>query len=693
MLVLDRLRAEQKIGAERYDAVRDYATRRSIRVEEAVLRVGGIEESDLLGFIAGLFGTRFVTTEKLARLRVSRGLLDRLPCRVAEQLDVFPIRYSSASNVFGVVAADVSDAGLAKQVQLVTGLPRVEVFVARPAAVHAAIRKHYYGDPQPFRQLVTTSGLSDVTTESVVGIPIRLDEPEAPFDAGELLRSSGAAREEAPAEPPAATDTRDADDDAAETPIPLERRLRRGKEGDEAADTGQGASPKREPASHTLPPDAVGLSAEGHLEMVKSFVMLLEQREGAARAHSAQVARMCRRLCDRMGLSAAQRYAITVAAYLHHIGKGSAEYTLSPLNVARYPEHRTMARASFRAPLRLFGASSLSPETAAAIEHMYECYGGGGFPDGLTGGDIPLGARILSVAATYVDLTMSKRNAYRRKLTPEQACGGLEERQGRLFDPTVVGLLSHLVLREDRGGVETMPRVLVVEADPEEAAALELRLIERGCAVTVARSVQMAAEAIAEGDVALVITELTIDRPHDGFELLEALHGEPATREVPVMVLTGESGQAHVLRAFELGVVDYVVKPAAAQVVSAKVTQVLEWAKRRQSGRGVSGSLQEMALPDVIQILAHGRKTGRLTVRNRDREGVVSFVEGEVYDAAYGTERGADAFYDILALVDGEFELDPTFRATTNVIQASTEALLLEAMRRFDERDRAHGSP
>ena len=174
---------------------------------------------------------------------------------------------------------------------------------------------------------------------------------------------------------------------------------------------------------------------------------------------------------------------------------------------------------------------------------------------------------------------------------------------------------------------------------------------------------------------------------------IEALHGEPATREVPVMVLTGESGQAHVLRAFELGVVDYVVKPAAAQVVSAKVTQVLEWAKRRQSGRGVSGSLQEMALPDVIQILAHGRKTGRLTVRNRDREGVVSFVEGEVYDAAYGTERGADAFYDILALVDGEFELDPTFRATTNVIQASTEALLLEAMRRFDERDRAHGSP
>jgi hypothetical protein len=61
-------------------------------------------------------------------------------------------------------------------------------------------------------------------------------------------------------------------------------------------------------------------------------------------------------------------------------------------------------------------------------------------------------------------------------------------------------------------------------------------------------------------------------------------------------------------------------------------------------------------------------------------------VEGMVVNATWGKLRGEDAFYAMLALKDGEFAFDPGFRAEEVVISASPESLLLEGMRRLDER-------
>ena len=103
---------------------------------------------------------------------------------------------------------------------------------------------------------------------------------------------------------------------------------------------------------------------------------------------------------------------------------------------------------------------------------------------------------------------------------------------------------------------------------------------------------------------------------------------------------------------------------------------------------GVTGTLREMSLPDVIQILSNGRKSGRLQLRAGGKNGEVQFGEGMIYDAKFGDVAGADAFYAMLALTDGEFALDPTFKPTSNKINLPTESLLLEGMRRLDEAQR-----
>jgi hypothetical protein len=102
----------------------------------------------------------------------------------------------------------------------------------------------------------------------------------------------------------------------------------------------------------------------------------------------------------------------------------------------------------------------------------------------------------------------------------------------------------------------------------------------------------------------------------------------------------------------------------------------------------VNGSLTEMALPDVVQILYHGRKSGKLTIHSDGKRGEVQFCDGQIYDASFGEAAHEEAFYEMLCLSTGDFELDTNFRPGERKIELGPESLLLEGMRRLDESGR-----
>jgi hypothetical protein len=92
-----------------------------------------------------------------------------------------------------------------------------------------------------------------------------------------------------------------------------------------------------------------------------------------------------------------------------------------------------------------------------------------------------------------------------------------------------------------------------------------------------------------------------------------------------------------------------------------------------------------MGLPEIVQVLWHGRKTGSLRIRSGKSTGEIHFVDGSLYNALWENVRGEEAVYAMLALKQGDFSLDPNVRAPQRLIQGSPEALLLEGMRRLDE--------
>lgn len=641
MRLLERLVADKLVTPEQQEAALNLAARSGDRIEEILLEMKALEEAQLLKFLASLHRTRFVSTEKLAKAEINRPTLDKVPKKLAERDCVFPVLYDTQTATLSVVTPDPDNAAMLQDVQLASGVKDVRAFVGRPRAVRAAIQKAYNGDIHAFATLDRDAHAQFSTMLNVFERNLVSEES--------MALAVG----------------KDAVGERVFSGADLERGGKPGQSGGK------------------------GVTDVAFLETLNVLVTLLENGRQDLRGHSAQVARLMKKIGERIGVSEVSRAAMQVAGFLHDIGKMGA-YHLTCLNVAEYEGHRTSATKLYKAPLRLLEAVNLPTEVVQTIEHMYERYDGQGLPDRTAGKDIPLGARLLAIADTYADLTQNPRNPFRKALRPAQACEVLERYKGTIFDPNLVDLFKHTVTGEDLKArlLANRHRALLLDPDPEDTTVLELRMIEQGFEVMLSRTAEQAQKMLEKGDIEIVISEIDLP-PTDGFELLAAVRQKPWGQKLPWVFVTSRSGRADAQKAFELGAADFMTKPLAADVLVAKLRQILEReASRGGASRGVAGSLLEMGLPDMVQVLWHGRKTGSLKIRAGANSGEIHFVDGAVYNALYSNLRGEEAFYAMLALNEGDFVLDPNFRAPQQVVQASPEALLLEGMRRLDESGR-----
>jgi response regulator RpfG family c-di-GMP phosphodiesterase len=639
--LLERLFADGLITAEAQEAALNLIARTGERVEEVILELKALDEAALLKYLAALHKTRFVSTEKLAKADIDRITLDKVPKKLAERDTVFPVLYDAQTSTLSVVTPDPDNAPALHDVQLASGVKEVRAFVGRPRAVKAAISKAYNGDIHAFAIL-------DRDAHAQFSTMLNVFERNLVSDESMVLSMA---------------------QEATHTERVLSDRDFKRKTG-----TGGGGS---------------GVNDESFQEALNVLITLIENARPDLRGHSATVARLTKKISERIGLSETTKAAYVVASYLHDLGKMGA-YHLTSLNVAEYEGHKAQAEKQYKSPLRLLEAVQLPLEVTQTIESMYERYDGKGFPDGSSAKEIPLGARLLSIADTYADLTQNPRNPFRKALRPVQACEVLARYRGSVFDPNLVDLFKHTVTGEDLKArlLANRHRALIIDPDPEETTVLELRLLEQGFEVSQAHNTEQALKQLEKGETELVIAELDLPNA-DGLALLAEVRKRPWGQKLPWVVVTRRTGRNDAQKAFDLGAADFLSKPVSADLLVAKLKQIIEREAQRVGGaRGVSGSLVEMGLPDMVQVLWHGRKSGSLKIRSGNNAGEIHFVGGAIYNALWATLRGDEAFYAMLKLTEGDFALDPNFVAPQPVMTDSPEALLLEGMRRLDEGSR-----
>jgi len=152
--------------------------------------------------------------------------------------------------------------------------------------------------------------------------------------------------------------------------------------------------------------------------------------------HSNNVAELAGRVARRLGLGGEVLDEIARAAELHDIGKvGIPDAILNKPSGLTPGEWEFIHQHTILGERILHGAPALRP-VARLVRASHERWDGTGYPDGLRGDQIPLGARIVSVCDAYEAMTANR--TYRTAVSHDTACQELRTAAGTQFDPTVV---------------------------------------------------------------------------------------------------------------------------------------------------------------------------------------------------------------------------------------------------------------
>jgi putative nucleotidyltransferase with HDIG domain len=188
------------------------------------------------------------------------------------------------------------------------------------------------------------------------------------------------------------------------------------------------------------------LSQFGH-ETLAAFTEAIAQRDLYTGGHVNRIAGFATTLARHLNLSRGEVETIRYAAHLHDIGKLAV-----PTEILRKPGFLNQQEWDMIEQHPVIGAQivervSVLQDVAPLVRHHHERYDGTGYPAGLRGDQIPLGARIIAVVDAF-DAMISDR-PYRCAMSVREALEELTTESGMQFDPEVVNMFLKLVIAED----------------------------------------------------------------------------------------------------------------------------------------------------------------------------------------------------------------------------------------------------
>jgi diguanylate cyclase (GGDEF)-like protein/putative nucleotidyltransferase with HDIG domain len=170
-----------------------------------------------------------------------------------------------------------------------------------------------------------------------------------------------------------------------------------------------------------------------------SLAKAVDARDTYTGSHSTRVAELAAWIAAHLGLDAEQVELARLAGSLHDLGKLAIPEEILRKPGPLTPPERLVLERHPQIGFRMLESLGVDPVADWVLRH-HERWDGTGYPDGLAGSDIPLGARIIFIADAYDAMTSDR--AYRGRLTPHAAVSELERCAGSQFDPEIVSVFA-----------------------------------------------------------------------------------------------------------------------------------------------------------------------------------------------------------------------------------------------------------
>jgi CheY-like chemotaxis protein len=229
-------------------------------------------------------------------------------------------------------------------------------------------------------------------------------------------------------------------------------------------------------------------------------------------------------------------------------------------------------------------------------------------------------------------------------------------------------------------------RIVVVDDEEDVVRSLERRLAAAipNTEVEGLTSPRLALQRILERRPHLIVTDVRMPEL-TGMELL--IHARERWGSLPFVVMTAFPTERARVEASQLGSVHFFEKPFKFDQLVAVARDLLVQAETP----GFSGAVSSATLPDLVQLFCMSGSSGVLRVWHLADEGAVWFDRGAIVHARAGRVEGREAVLTMVAWEGGRFAMELDVAPPTRTVKESTTGLMLDALRRAD--DRRRGTP
>lgn len=182
---------------------------------------------------------------------------------------------------------------------------------------------------------------------------------------------------------------------------------------------------------------------DAYVSTVKVLSAAIDARDPYTLGHSTRVAKFSLEIGASLGLSPDDLEDLEIASMFHDVGKlKTPDFVLLKDGPLDPQEHREISNHCENGAVILGRASSLR-KYIPAVRHHHEWFNGEGYPDGLSGEDIPLHAAIIAVADAFDAMTTVR--PYKDSRSPEEALAELALFSGRQFNPRIVEVFRQII--------------------------------------------------------------------------------------------------------------------------------------------------------------------------------------------------------------------------------------------------------
>ncbi|MBO4375336.1 MAG: response regulator [Lachnospiraceae bacterium] len=328
--------------------------------------------------------------------------------------------------------------------------------------------------------------------------------------------------------------------------------------------------------------DSIQRAKITNMNVTRSLATTIDAKDRYTSGHSQRVAEYAVELARRMGKSEEEQQIVYYAGVLHDIGKIRV-----PEDVINKPGKLTEEEFD---QIRIHPVSGYhilcgiheDERVGYGAKYHHERYDGKGYPNGLSGKDIPEIARIIAVADSYD--AMASDRSYRKALPQDVIRKEIEKGKGTQFDPEIADVMLSIIDEDKTYDLQQKEKEIdnILVVDDEKMTLMVVEHILKGMEkvrVYSARSKEEVFSVLKETKISLIMLDLKMP-DIDGFELYSGIR---EIYDMPVVLMTGDKSAKTLQKIRELGIDDYITKPLNGAITKEVVYGVLH--------KGVIGSV------------------------------------------------------------------------------------------------------